>query len=86
MSTRKGKAVMAFPTQQMDGTGAVTEVIARTDAGEEIAFYIDQASAKPDPGDALEWGTYHVTVRRPGGDQITLAKIGYDFDPNAPIR
>ena len=86
MSTRKGKAVMAFPTQQLDGTRAVTEVIARTDAGEEIAFYIDRASAAPAFGDDLEWGTHHVTVTRPGGAQITLAKIGYDFDPNAPLH
>jgi hypothetical protein len=86
MATRKGKAVMTFPTQQMNGTREVTEVIARTEAGEEVAFYIDRASAAPAFGDELEWGTHHVTVTRPGGSQITLAKIGYDLDPNGPLR
>ena len=49
MPTRNGKALMVLPTQQVNNTRAVTEVIARANASEMVPFYIDRASPAPVP-------------------------------------
>lgn len=85
MALRKGKAFSVFPTQQMNGTRSLTEVTVRL-GDKEVAFYVSADGLQPAYGDDLEWGTHHVDVTRADGSRFTLRKIGYDFDPNAPIH
>jgi hypothetical protein len=50
-----------------------------------VAFYVPADRMQPVAGDDLAWGTNHVDVTRADGPTFRLHKIGYDFDPDAPL-
>jgi hypothetical protein len=85
MAVRRGIAGSVFASSEMSTGRAVTEVMVSLGKG-YTAFYIAPDGPQPKMGDALEWGTNHVTVRRPDGETFTVRKIGYDFDPMAPLH
>lgn len=89
MSTRKGTAYRVFATETANTGKSVTEVTVKLDdiGDKQVAFYIPADGPQPVYGDGLEWGTDHVTVTRAtDGSTFTVHKIGFDFDPDEPLR
>lgn len=51
----------------------------------EIAVYIPVDGPQPAMGDAVEWDGEHVWWTRDGA-QVRVRKVGYEFDPDAPLH
>ena len=85
MALRHGKADSVIRTEQRDGTRTVTQVSVWL-GDRHVAFYVPVDGMQPMVGDVIEWGTNHVDVTPVHGVPFRVHKIGYDFDPDAPLR
>ncbi|WP_242095402.1 hypothetical protein [Sphingomonas sp. CROZ-RG-20F-R02-07] len=85
---RTGIAWLVSGASVPDTNQPATKVQVLTGATEtsKVAFFVPEDGPQIAEGDSLSWGTNHVDVRRPDGSTFTLHKLGYDFDPDAPIH
>lgn len=75
---------MGYRVQEMNGTRQVYQVWTNLADKANSAFYLPDVpldTPYPDTGDAIEWDTGHAYWR---GE--VLRKIGYSFDPDAPLH
>lgn len=89
MSLRTGEAWNVFGASVPNTNRHATQVTVLTDEHpptSKVAFFVPAEGRQPAPGDALSWGTNHVDCTPPGAATFRLHKIGFDFDPDAPLH